>query len=294
MSGRRVVGGWVRASLVSVALSGLGGTWTAMSAHAAPLDVVFALDESSSLTASDFATQRTFTRDVVLGVSASLSYGFTGLAAGFVLHATNARIGITPTINQMSFLNQLDAVARGGGSSCPTCGIELAASVLATWGRLSAPDVIVLLSDGNNVRPGQLAAAADAARGAGNVILGIAVGATNDIDVDMRAIVSSPEFFFGVSAWSQLGGITGDVVAQLARLGAGSPAGPGPGTDPAPLPVPEPSALGLLAAACAGLIAFGRRRGRAWRHLSRRRAGTRPTAQTIPRSGYGSFATTRA
>jgi MYXO-CTERM domain-containing protein len=233
---------------------GLKGSVAVATFHAGPLrlDMMVALDESGSVSGSGFSQQRSFVGALMDPVDAAMPFAPTGLTAGLLLHATDARLVTRLTNIEATFDNALSIVSQRTGASCITCAVEMAAAELSTRSRADVSDLLVLLADGNSRRGDELLATAAAARALGIHILGIAVGSTDSIDARMADIVSSSDSYFAVADWSSLAGITDRVATRVLSLADA--------VDDDGGTVSAPPSLALVALALLGLAAALRRR----------------------------------
>src|SRR5438270_12738323 len=81
---------------------------------ASPLyDIVYLLDESGSITSTDFTAEKNF----VVQSANGLVFGTNDTAASLVLFASTARVGINLTTSKQSFLNVVNNAVQTTGSS---------------------------------------------------------------------------------------------------------------------------------------------------------------------------------
>jgi len=118
----------------------------AREASALPLfDVVFLLDESGSISSSEFLVEKSFASDSANG----LSFGPNDTAASLVLHGTVARTSINLTQNKQSFLNAVNAAAQVGGGSNFTAALLAAENQFDSFGRPGAGKIVAIVGDGS-------------------------------------------------------------------------------------------------------------------------------------------------
>jgi hypothetical protein len=108
------------------------------------LDVELVLDESGSVTASDFNAMRsgasTFANSLMNGNN----------ALGVVQFSSNARQLINLTLIRASALNAIGTMFQRGGSTAIGAGLQQAQTDLAAHGRAGVQKVVILETDGQN------------------------------------------------------------------------------------------------------------------------------------------------
>ena len=117
-------------------------------------DVVFVLDESASVIASDFLSAKTFFNDVVTGINltsssqvAVITFNTTPTQAGFGVRYQSPVLVGTNTSAINATLNKF--VDTGGGTDIYTA-MQTAANLLVGVGMTRTPKTIVLISDGQH------------------------------------------------------------------------------------------------------------------------------------------------
>lgn len=183
-------------------------------AVSAPLDVMFVLDESGSIAASDFQKEKAF----VQNLANSFVFGPQAVSAGVVQFSGNARVSVQlPTTNKASFVNAVSALYQRGGSTAIGDGLQQAQQEFAARGRHTVKQVYILLTDGfNNVSTGQFpGVVASLHADPRNVVYAIGVGAFVDAD-ELRTIAgSNGTAYTSVPDFNALNGLIAPLMQQL-------------------------------------------------------------------------------
>ena len=117
----------------------------AQHATAAPMyDIVYLLDESGSIDATEFNQEKNF----AVQSANSFIYGANDTASSLILHGNSSRLIINMTPNRPSFINATNGTARQGGNSNFTAGFTAAQNQFATFGRPDAFKIIAVVGDG--------------------------------------------------------------------------------------------------------------------------------------------------
>lgn len=186
-----------------------------------PMDMMLVVDESGSISNSEFETQREFLRNLVAQLDELFANGGT---VGITLFGTSARIVAPLSNDQQALLSTIDGIVHGkGAATCIGCGIEDAVGQVAA---LSSPDrdkVAIVLTDGANncSRDGSdavqyLTTQVNAAGAAGARL--IAVGVGNGVvmsQLQQIATGASNENVFSASNSAGLSTLMQDLVAAV-------------------------------------------------------------------------------
>jgi hypothetical protein len=179
-----------------------------------PTDVVLVFDESSSISAADFSKERAFATDIVNSLDVFLDGGTVGV----VQFSTDARQTLAPTSIRQSAINRIAVMSQRGGNTCIGCGIQAAQQMFQPLGS-GRRRVQIVLTDGlDNVNTNTLASIVTAAKGDGEELFAIGVGAQTD-QQQLNTIASEPDstHAYNVASFSDLDAITQSLVAAVAQ-----------------------------------------------------------------------------
>ncbi|MDQ2739254.1 MAG: VWA domain-containing protein [Chloroflexota bacterium] len=175
------------------------------------VDLVFLMDESGSITPSNFATDKTAISTMVQGLTVSP----TRFGVGLVEFSGDARTGVDFSYNQASFLNGLGVVYQRGGSTNTYGGLVAAQQMLTNQGRPGAAKIIVTITDGDwNINVNQTGPELTSLKAAGDLLFGVGVGpyvSTANIEL----LSSKPEYAFPVADYSTLGTTLSHIAADI-------------------------------------------------------------------------------
>jgi uncharacterized protein YegL len=151
-----------------------------------PLDVMFILDESGSIAASDFSQVKSSVQQWALGQV----FGPAAVQASVAMFSGSARLPIPLTAIKQSFLNGVGAISQYGGSTNITSGLQAAQQEWLAHGRATAQPIFILETDGfANVAVNQLPGAVAAIKSSGGLIFAIGVGP--DVDRSQLSFIAS-------------------------------------------------------------------------------------------------------
>lgn len=173
---------WLALALAAAGPAGESGTPPASSAS---IDLVFAIDASPSMAASDLDPTRLDAAKAFVRAYVESPEGAAGASVGLVAFGAEAALACPPTTDYATVLERLEAIKPGilGDGTALGLGLSSAFRQLSASGAPGA--VAVLLSDGeDNVG---LVHPADAARalqsyGAGLLVVGL--GSRGDVPID--------------------------------------------------------------------------------------------------------------
>ncbi len=175
-----------------------------------PMDVMWVLDESGSIRSTDFARVKTS----VQSWGNAQTFGTSAVMAGVVQFADAARYSVPLTMVKGSFVNAVGQVLQRQGNTNIGAGIELARTTLYAYGRSTAPDVMIVETDGqNNVQTSLLASRIAAAKSAGITIFAVGVG-PDVLTSQLEQIASKPEYVFSLADYASLEA-TWDAISTL-------------------------------------------------------------------------------
>ena len=250
---------------------------TAPAARAAQmLDVMFLVDGSGSLTNSEFITLKNGT----LSIANTLATGIPGagevpdpgdpgsflpadllaadLNVGLVQFSTTAQLDLGLTGDLAAVDTALTNMAQLGGQTNHAAALELAATELATNGRIGAQRAIILLTDGvPNETNGPSDPVTDAIiqsllaqSNHGILIYGVAIGGQSVLDaVSNYASNPTDDFTAQVGDVGGLGAVNEPIAQALLESGLAQSAA-----------VSAPAPLAILGLGIAGLACLRRRR----------------------------------
>jgi len=190
------------------------------SVQSTPTDLVLVLDESGSISASDFSTLKTFANSVVNAVAADGLFTQGG-RVGVVSFASGQETIIGLSTNQGDVNTAITNNPQSGGNTCISCGLNEAASILPnTAGR---NQVVIVITDGNANGGDPTLAAATALQSEAEVF---AVGVGSGINqATLNTIASAPDatHTFPVANFASLAAILQALVAAVNVPGATNP-----------------------------------------------------------------------
>jgi hypothetical protein len=179
----------------------------------APLDLVIAIDESGSLSPTDFNHEKTAARDFVNALN------FTGgvRKVGVLVFSGDARTAITLSSNKASVMNAIGAIAQRGGSTNITDAVrEARAMVTGASSQPGADKVLLLITDGvANVETTTLNAEVSAFKNLPGEIFALGFGAASV--AQLNSIASDPDsshVYISPSA-AALAGIATDIAETI-------------------------------------------------------------------------------
>eukprot|EP00037_Helgoeca_nana_P011957 m.107733 g.107733 ORF g.107733 m.107733 type:complete len:460 (-) comp21170_c0_seq3:3280-4659(-) len=178
-----------------------------------PADVVLLLDGSTSITSASWAAlvkaSTTFASE--LGVS------LDGAHLGVVQFASSANVELSLTGDEAVAVKTVQGLVQKNGGTNTVSGLEVAANQFAEkqGGRLGAPKVVILITDGESNSGGDPVAVADRIKANETAIFGIGVGTGADMK-QVTAIASEPasEYVFQLDDYEKLSAIVAALIAK--------------------------------------------------------------------------------
>jgi len=161
------------------------------------IDLAFLVDESSSLSPSDFLRSKKFARDVVQDYGASVNAN--GVQVAFVTFGTNytSRFVFNTYNNGQQIMNAIDNINKGFGSTNTPDALKYATDVLfqpqmLAGSRFDAAKIAIVLTDGESNDEISTAENAQKLRQLGIDVFVIGVG--NDTKVsELNSVASKPQ-----------------------------------------------------------------------------------------------------
>lgn len=189
------------------------------SVQSTPTDLVLVLDESGSISASDFSTLKSFANSVVTAVANDGLFAQGG-RVGVVGFASTPETVIGLNGNQSAVTTAITNNPQSGGLTCIACGLDTAASMLPD--DPARNQVVIVITDGN-ASSGDTAGSATALQAEAEVF---AVGVGSAINqATLNTIASAPDatHTFPVASFSALASILNTLVAAVNVPGATHP-----------------------------------------------------------------------
>lgn len=186
------------------------------------LDLVIALDESPSIGPSfaDDDDEFSFVIDFAVGLIEGLPVDEDNVNVGLVLFDGTAETLFPLTEDEELAVNTLESYDRGNTNGTGLArAINLSIEELAS-GRPAVQDIIVILADGDNNRPGNPVTSADNARSQEIQLFSVAVG--DDLNIaQLQGVANDPddEYFFQAEDFSDLDGL----INSINRNACGAP-----------------------------------------------------------------------
>ncbi len=180
------------------------------------VDLVFLMDESSSITPSNFDTDK----QAIVQMASGLTFGLTRFAVGLVEFSFDARTGVPFSYNQASFVNGVNAVYQRGGGTNTYGGLVAAQQMLTTFGRSGATKIIVTITDGDwNVNVDQTKPELASLKAAGYLLFGVGVGQFISTE-NINLLSSRPEYAFLVADYTTLATTLSHIAADIIKPAA--------------------------------------------------------------------------
>lgn len=187
-------------------------------------DVMLVLDESGSISATEFTQLKQFATNLVNG----LTVGPDDTRVGLVMFASDSRLVLPPHDGKSQVLATINGITQANGATCIGCGLNEASTTLDAYPRSGASRFIVVVTDGQNTDSGDnsspaahLAAAIAAAQNDSTVI---AVGIGNGVDTaELDAIasdISGQQTAFTTPDFDSLDDLIVDLAGAVAAPGA--------------------------------------------------------------------------
>eukprot|EP01062_Namystynia_karyoxenos_P005974 TRINITY_DN1207_c0_g1_i1.p1 TRINITY_DN1207_c0_g1~~TRINITY_DN1207_c0_g1_i1.p1 ORF type:complete len:552 (+),score=195.16 TRINITY_DN1207_c0_g1_i1:80-1657(+) len=219
----------------------------------APLDLLFVLDGSTSITASDWALDKQATAQI----SKSFHFDCVKGAKMGIIQFSGDRVGPNAVVEEQmtcdntDFENKVAGLVQLGGGTATGDAMDAAQNMLQKSGRPGALQVVILITDGVPDAPGppfgtcgtkcqikKAQAAAQAMIADKIVIIAVAVG---QFDITfLQTLVSQPssKYLFNPTDWPELIKQLQTIIPVICPTPAPTPR---PTPKPTPLPTPEPT-----------------------------------------------------
>eukprot|EP01102_Stenamoeba_stenopodia_P022244 TRINITY_DN91_c0_g1_i1.p1 TRINITY_DN91_c0_g1~~TRINITY_DN91_c0_g1_i1.p1 ORF type:complete len:378 (-),score=79.98 TRINITY_DN91_c0_g1_i1:155-1219(-) len=183
----------------------------------AVVDLMLAVDGSSSITDEDWQDALSFLYNVVLGFQVSENAAHIGVVQFANAYDTEVVVPLTGEMNVLQ--TGLSGMKKLDGGTNIAQGIDDSQNQITSAGRSGVPHVIMIITDGKEddpTDPQNPVVAAGNAKLAGTFIFGIGVG--DDVDVGaMQQIVSPPyqNYYFPVSSYQNLSTVLHKIVLSV-------------------------------------------------------------------------------
>jgi uncharacterized protein YegL len=182
-----------------------------------PTDVIFVLDESGSIASTDFAREKTFTANVIQGLSGQGLFAHGG-QVGIVQFSTSARLTLALSSTAQSAVNAANSLVQNMGNTCISCALVAATNEFGSHSAAGHNRLVILVTDGfSNVNTAAEPAAITRANAHG--IMRFAIGVGPDVDPDeLRSVASQVPgvaTVFQQPDWNSLSTITQGLVASV-------------------------------------------------------------------------------
>ncbi|XP_012934801.1 collagen alpha-6(VI) chain [Aplysia californica] len=198
----------VRASLVLCFLVVLGGVQGVNISCSQPVDIMFLLDDSNSISAEDFKKMITFVKDLV----AHFDIGLTSARIAAITFSNGAYLefafGAYVTLAEVA--HGFDGIRHKNGELTKTsAGLDYAQFLLTNFGRPDVPHILITITDGVSNNRAETARIANVTRHEGIEIFVIGIGRLDK--VQLKEIASQPysDHLFTVTGFLQLSSISG-------------------------------------------------------------------------------------
>lgn len=206
-----------------VTLSITGETVT----ESTPTDIMLVLDESGSITNSQFAQMKNFAASLVTSLGDRGLFD-NGGRMGLGMFASTGRLPLALTGSQTTVLNAIHGVQQMRGATCIGCGLQIATQQLTVNTDPNRNRITVLLTDGVNNQPSSypggpaqhLQDQITASEAAGIERFAIGVGNYNASELNQIASEPKADHVFTVNDFNDLAGIVGSIVESLDKPAA--------------------------------------------------------------------------
>jgi uncharacterized protein YegL len=184
-------------------------------------DIVLVLDESGSISLTNFEQMKDFAIDLINGL---IPDGGGGARVGIAMFASSSRTIINLNENKQTLVTAVTNLNRQGGATCIGCGIQRGRTIFnAGPARPEATQFMIVLTDGaNSVNTSEFPAIVNAAKDAGITMLAIGVGSSvigSQIDFIASDIPGVQTAFFATD-FDQLSTVIGALTAAIVSPGS--------------------------------------------------------------------------
>jgi uncharacterized protein YegL len=202
-------------STVTLTLDGESST------QSTPTDLVLVLDESGSIDSTEFSQLRSFADDVVEAVGNDGLFAHGG-RVGVVGFATGAEVVSPLSGDETAVRNSIATNPQSGGSTCMSCGLNEASTVMGA-DNPARNQLVIVITDGNANSGDPTATAAANLQAKAEVF---AVGVGDGISqTTLETIASGPgsDNTFAVSGFGSLAALLSTLVSAVVVPGATHP-----------------------------------------------------------------------
>uniref|UniRef100_A0A2C9JUC6 VWFA domain-containing protein n=1 Tax=Biomphalaria glabrata TaxID=6526 RepID=A0A2C9JUC6_BIOGL len=185
-------------------------------------DVIFVVDSSGSIGSINFKKQLSF----IANLAASFFVGANDVRVGLVVFSTNSQIwfDLKEYTDLFSIQKAILETPYEGEVTYTDKALKLISSSYLfesfSGGRDNAPDIVVILTDGQSTNPFATLSEANKLKSRGVTMLSI--GITSGIkETELLSLASRPEFFFKVEDFDVLNNFLGQIVEQTCQVSEG-------------------------------------------------------------------------
>ncbi|KAH9505735.1 Collagen alpha-4(VI) chain [Bulinus truncatus] len=185
-------------------------------------DVIFVVDSSGSIGPTNFKKQLSFIANIV----ASFNVGADDVRIGLVVFSTNAEIwfDLRKYSDLLSLQKAILNVPYEGEATYTDKGLRLISSAdmfnRNKGGRVNAPDVVIVLTDGQSTNPTGTLTEAMKLKSQGVKMLSVGISSYIQKS-ELLSMASSPEYFFEADDFDTLSSILGGFVEKTCTASEG-------------------------------------------------------------------------
>ncbi|XP_064631744.1 uncharacterized protein LOC135490027 [Lineus longissimus] len=189
-----------------------------------PLDVVFVLDASGSVTSGNFEKVKAFTADIV----SRFDIASTQIRVGVMTYSTSnvLQFNLQDYFDKAKMINAINAIVYTGGGTYTGAALAFMRQTMfsvTNGDRVGVPDVAIVVTDGKSRDPTVTASEAQLAQDAGMTVIALGIG-SGIAGNELYTIASDPESdnVFEVSDFDTLDVIADGLTASTCDGGSGA------------------------------------------------------------------------
>ncbi|KAH3753954.1 hypothetical protein DPMN_188609 [Dreissena polymorpha] len=183
-----------------------------------PVDVMFLMDGSDSIDASEWSKEKDFVARIVMALDISpstVNVGFTVYSSDIHTHT-----GLNPFQPKVVLNAKIRNVEHPTGIATNTAmGIAHVTQTLKEQPRTraNAPKIMIVITDGTSVNPAETIRQAQDAKASGITIIAVGIGNTAFVE-ELREISSSPQHYYQAPDFDTLRGIETQIRNIICRV----------------------------------------------------------------------------